>query len=98
MEFLEEIWNWFEDIDGLLKILVIALMVALGGAGFLGISVVKDIFSTNAQQQQEEVLTNKVDELRSTGEDVLTTGHEVFEDTKQKALNYTEELINKFKQ
>lgn len=97
MGILEDLWNWFEDADGLLKVLVIALMIAFGGAGFMGISAVKNIFSHDKQQQQEDVIANKVDELQSSGEEALATGHEVLEDTKQKALNYAKEMLNKFK-
>lgn len=98
MGILEDLWGWFEDMDGTLKVLAIALMIALGGAGFMGISVVKDIFSPDKKQQQEEVIANKVGELQTAGEEALVTGQEALEDTKQKALDYAEEMLNKFKQ
>ena len=98
MEILEDLYGWFEDADGWMKVLVIALMIALGGAGFMGISAVKDMFNPDKQQQQEEVIAGKVEDLQVAGEEAIATGQELLEDTKQQALNYAEEMLNKFKQ
>lgn len=96
MEILENIWGWFEGADGWIKVLTIGLMIALGGAGFMGIGAVKDIFSAD-KQQQEEVVATKVEELQTTGKEVIATGQEVIENGKQQALDYAENLLNRFK-
>lgn len=109
MEIFENLWGWFEDSEGWIKILVLGLMLALGAAGFFGWNAIKDFTNPSA------AVTEQVGTIKEAGQKAVEEGQqtveagqqileekaaefkETAEDAKQKALDYTQNLLNKFK-
>lgn len=99
-DFFFGIGEWFEEQDGWLKVLIIALVIALGAAGYFGFNAFRDI--TNPQA----TVTEQAEELQAKGAQALEDGRATLEEQqvelqekagtiRQQALDYAQGLLDK---